>query len=229
MRTKAPDTFYIRAPRLNQLNILQQLASDAYLTQAELARRCGLSVAMVNNYMKELCALGLLEYHRKSSRSVSYHITSSGESFIDEIRQDLIEEMVGLFAEAKSRLRILVTTYAVEGVRRIILFGTGHFAELAFHALESTGVNVIGVCADDPLLIGREWCGRQVLSPSQIRFADPDAVVVADLRRTDEICRSLTQIVEPGIRIIRLDGVPGSGPEYVPSLGSQPATIPGER
>lgn len=223
MRTKTPDTFFIRAPRLNQLNILQQLASDSHLTQAELGRLCNLSVAMVNNYMKELCALGLLEYHRKSSKSVSYHLTSSGESYIDSHRQELIQEMVELFADAKARIRELVIGPCSGGLRRVVLFGSGHLAELTFHALDSAGFSVIGVCADDPVLLGREWCGREVMNPTQIRYMAPDAVIIADLGRTDEICRGLSYLTERGIRLIRLDGA--TAPMYASSIGPPSMSI----
>lgn len=226
MRTKTPDTFYIRAPRLNQLNILQQLASDPHLTQAELARRCDLSVAMVNNYIKELCALGLLEYHRKSSRNVSYHLTPSGDAHIESIRQELIQELVELFADAKARIQELMIGHASDGLRRVVLFGNGHLAELTFHALESAGLNVIGVCADDPLLLGREWCGREVLNPSQIRYMAPDAVIIADLGRAGEISRSLNYLMERGIRLIRLDGA--AEPAHVPALDPQLSGSPGK-
>jgi len=221
MRTKAPDTFYLRAPRLNQLNILQQLASDSHLTQAELARRCHLSVAMVNNYIKELCALGLLEYHRKSSRNVSYHLTPSGDVHIKSIRQELMQELVELFADAKARIQKFVIGQAPDGLQRVVLFGSGHLAELTFHALESAQLNVIGVCADDPQLLGSEWCGREVLNPSQIRFMAPDAVIVADLGRADDICRNLNYLTERGIRLIRLDGA--AEPVLAPALEPQPS------
>jgi len=224
MRTKTPDTFYIRAPRLNQLNILQQLASDSHLTQAELARRCNLSVAMVNNYIKELYALGLLEYHRKSSRNVSYHLTASGSAHIENIRQELMLELVQLFADAKARIQEFVIGQAADGLRRVILFGSGHLAELTLHALESARLNVIGVCTDDPQLLGREWCGREVLNPSQIRYMAPDAVIIADPGRAVEICRSLNHLMERGIRLIRLDGA--AEPVPVPALEPRPSGSP---
>jgi len=210
MRTKAPETLYIRAPKLNQFTILQQLASDPRLTQAGLAARCNLSVAMINNYMKELCALGLLEYRRKSSRSVSYHITEAGLCQIESIRQDLIQEMAELYAGAKHQIQELVLGKDLDNLHRVVLFGNGQLAELTLHALESADVNVIGVCTDDPVAPGREWCGRAVLNPTQIRYLAPDAVVVADLDRSEEICRSIGYLAERGIRLVRLNGANGS-------------------
>ncbi len=219
MRTKGPDTLYLRAPRLNQLNILHQLALDPHLTQAELALRCHLSVAMVNNYMKELCGAGLLAYHRKSSKNVSYHVTPAGMEQIEIIGRQLIEEMVRLFAESKGMVRDRIMSQAPESLRRVVLFGDGHLAELAFHALESTGVQVIGVCDDDPSKIGKEWCGREMVNPSQIRYIAPDAVVIATSARSKEVYQSLKCLQDQGISLISLDDhgidlslVPG-GPE----------------
>ena len=54
MQKKQLPSLYLQSPKLNQLNILKQVAADAHITQAELAACCSLSVAMVNNYMKEL-------------------------------------------------------------------------------------------------------------------------------------------------------------------------------
>jgi DNA-binding MarR family transcriptional regulator len=206
MQNKIFDALFIRAPRLNQFNILNQLASNPRLTQAELARRCDLSVAMVNNYMKELCSTGLVEYRRRSSKSISYHLTPSGKGQLQTIQAELLHEMVGIFAEAKERIRDRILVNAEGVLQRVLLFGNGHLAELAFHALELAKVTVIGICDDDPDRIGKEWCGRQVINPSQIRYMAPDAVVVASREKTTEICDSLTHLLDRGIRVLRLDG-----------------------
>ncbi len=205
MRTKSPDTFFICAPKLNQLNILQQLAADSHLTQADLARRCNLSVAMVNNYIKELSTLGLLQYQRVTSKSVSYPLTSFGETRLEKMRQEIIVEMVELFADLESRLLDLILGQASGTVNRVVLFGSGRLAELVLHALESASVKVIGVCADDPLLVGSEWCGRHVQNPSQINYMAPDAVVIAETARTEEICHGLKYLADRGVKLIRLD------------------------
>jgi predicted transcriptional regulator len=213
MSNKIPEALFIRAPRLNKFNILDQLASNSHLTQAELARRCDLSVAMVNNYMKELCSTGLLEYHRRSSKSISYHLTPSGKEQLQTIQEELIQEMVSVFAEAKERIRERILASAQGKLQRVVLFGSGHLAELAFHALELAKVSVMGICDDDPERIGQEWCGRQVISPSQIRYMAPDAVVVANREKTSEICESLGHILDSGIQILRLDGATNNGTE----------------
>jgi predicted transcriptional regulator len=206
-------SLYLQSPRLNQLNILREVAANANITQAELARLCSLSVAMVNNYMKELCSNGLLEYHRKSTKNVTYHLTSSGSRHLEILQSELIDEMVGMFAAAKEQIRNRIVSQAPEALQRVVLFGSGHLAQLAFHALELIGASILGICNNDIEAIGSDFCGREVLSASQIRFLEPDAVIVADSLRTEEICRSLEFLADKGIGLIRLDG--GSEPKQV--------------
>ncbi len=205
METKLSEPLYLPAPRLNQFYILSEISADSHVTQAELARSCGLSVAMVNNYMKELCASGLLEYRRKSSKSVSYHLTAEGQDYVSAVEHELVCELTDLFGQAKERIRNLIATRSAGTLQRIVLFGTGPLAEVVFHALETAEVNIVGVCDDDPRTIGRDWCGMEVLHPSRIQMIAPDTVLLTTSAHngTHEI---LSRLESQGIPLLRLDG-----------------------
>jgi predicted transcriptional regulator len=206
MQIKELQSLYLQSPKLNQLNILREVANNAHITQAELASHCSLSVAMVNNYMKELCAGNMLEYHRKSTKSVTYHLTPFGARHLENLQLELINEMVDMFVAAKEQIRERIVSQAHTDLQRVVLYGSGHLAQLAFHALELAGVSILGVCDDNPETIGSDFCGREVLSPTQIRFISPDAVIIADSLRAQEICQSLSCLSDRGITLIRLDG-----------------------
>jgi predicted transcriptional regulator len=222
MRNKTQDRLHVASPRLNQMNLLHCLASDPDITQAELARRCGLSVAMVNNYMKDLCSAGLLVYHRKSSKNISYHLTAAGSMRLEAIGQELLQEMLGFFALAKERIWNLVLSQLPPGPLRVVLYGLDDLAIIAFHALDSRNVRIVGVCDDDPGRIGLEWCGREVSNPSQIRYMAPDAVVICNRVRTEEIYRGLRYLQDRGIRLVRLDARLTQRSEGDPSLPEPP-------
>lgn len=151
----------------------------------------------------------LLEYHRKTTKSVTYHLTPSGIQALEGLQGKLIEEMVGMFAAAKDQIRNRIASQAKADLHRVILFGSGHLAQLAFHALELANTNIVGICDDNPERIGSDFCGREVISPSQIRFLAPEAVVVADSVRAEEICRKLEFLIDGSIEIIRLDNPAG--------------------
>jgi hypothetical protein len=181
---------------------------------------------MVNNYMKELCAAGLLEYRRKNSKSVSYHVVPAGREYAAKIELDLMREIVELFAESKARVRDVILGGAGGAIHRVVLFGSGHEAELAFHALEGAGIQVIGVCDGDASHIGREWCGRELINPAQIRYVRPDAVVIASFQNCAEICRSLDFLQGSDIRLIRLGGLPADLPRRPSDSSVQPDEPP---
>lgn len=206
MQINELQSLFLQSPKLNKLNILKEVANKAHVTQAELAKHCSLSVAMVNNYMKELCAGNMLEYHRKTTKSVTYHLTPAGKQYLQRLQLDLINEMVDMFVASKEQIRERIISQAQTALQRVVLYGSGHLAQLAFHALELAGARILGVCDDDPTKIGSDFCGREVLSPTQIRFIAPDAVVIADSLRAQEICQNLSSLSDKGINIIRLDG-----------------------
>ena len=205
MRTKKLQTLHLQSPRLNHLNILRELAASDRVTQAKLSQACSLSVAMINNYMKELCRSGLIEYHRKSAKTVTYHLTASGAGYLAELQAELIDEMVDLFAAAKEQVRTCILSQARPGMKRAVVYGCGHLAEIVYHALDLAGVQILGICDDTIEAIGSDFCGRQVLSPMQIRFLAPDAVIVAESERTEDVCRILASLSGTGIQIIRLN------------------------
>jgi len=215
MRTKTPDMLYLRSPRLNQLLILTALAQDPFLTQAALARRCGLSVAMVNNYLKEQCELGLIEYRRKSLKSVSYHITSMGRAQMEVLEAERMADAVDRFTAAKERILKRMQVQAPEGtLRRVILFGAGPLAEMVLPALTQAGIQVTGIC-DDTLAPGSDWFGCPVFEFAQIGVMAPDAVVITDWSHIDTIWNRMKTVYGGTLRLIRLDGhgVPGGAPE----------------
>jgi predicted transcriptional regulator len=206
MQKKELPGLYLQSPKLNQMNILREVAGDAHITQAELAARCALSVAMVNNYMKELCRTGLMEYHRRTIKSVTYHLTPAGAEQYEVLQQELMREMVGMFVASKEQVLGRIMSQAPGSLRRVVLFGCGHLAQLVFHALDLAEVNILGICDDDMDLVGGDFCGREVMSPAQVRFLSPDAVIVARAPRTDEVFKSLDALLDRGVSVIHLDG-----------------------
>jgi hypothetical protein len=105
----------------------------------------------------------------------------------------------------KEQMRARIASQAPEVLHRVILYGCGHLAQIVFHALELSEVKILGICDDNIETIGSDFCGRQVRSASQIRYLAPEAVIVADLERTEEICRCLVSLSDQGINVIRLD------------------------
>ena len=225
MSPKVPDTFYIAAPKLNEYNILSLVSGSSRVTQAELARRCNLSVAMVNNYMKSLCSRGLLEYHRRTSKSVTYHLTALGRDWLAATELELVSEAVELFDQIKDRIRETIRRQAPGAFRRVVIYGTGTLAELTFHALLPLHPEMLSFCDDEAVQSARELCGQPVLVYGQIEEVKPDVVVITGGVRAGDTNGTWTFLADQGIRVVRLSGAGGALSKFaapVPMWLSQP-------
>jgi predicted transcriptional regulator len=225
MSPKVPDTFYIAAPKLNEYNILSLVSGNSRVTQAELARRCNLSVAMVNNYMKALCTRGLIEYHRRTSKSVTYHLTSVGQDWLSSTELQLVSEAVELSEQIRERILETIRRQAPGALRRIVIYGTGTLAELTHHALVAQHPDAVSFCDDDDVQSGREFCGQPVLVYSQISEWKPDAVIITGGVRAGDTNGTWTFLSDQGIRVVRLSGVGSAFSKFggpVPMWLSQP-------
>ena len=232
MSPKVPDSFYIAAPKLNEFNILSLIASNPKFTQAELARRCDLSVAMVNNYMKMLSTKGLLEYHRRTVKTVTYHLTSVGREWLLVREQELLREAVDLFGQTKDHIRDAVLRQA-GAIRSAVIYGCGNLAELAYHSLTASAVSLLGICDDDPVRIGLKICGVEVQPFSRIAELRPEAVVIAGGVKAGDTNGSWSFLAAQGIRVVRLAGLPSGAarldvrpPVFLPgNVGETPSTF----
>jgi FlaA1/EpsC-like NDP-sugar epimerase len=155
--------------------------------------------------MKELCRTGLMEYHRRTIKSVTYHLTPAGSAQLEILQHELTRDMAEMFLASKEHVLARIMSQAPEGLRRVILFGSGHLAQLVFHALEMGHMNILGVCDDDMDRVGSDFCGREVMRSSQVRFLSADAVIVARAPQTEEASRSLESLVDRGIKIVHVD------------------------
>jgi hypothetical protein len=138
--------------------------------------------------------------------------------------------MVNRFAASKARIRDRVLTQVHGALHRVVIIGSGDLAEMAFHALESARISVIGICDFQDTNVGRDWCGRKILDPSQILYLKPDGVIIADTRCSAEVYGSLKYLSDYGIHVIclgaRSPGRNGGGGGN--SGEDDPAPPPGE-
>ena len=103
--------FGLHSVPLNQFRILRQIGLNSgvtHITQAQLGGRTGLSVGMINNYMKTLQAQKLIACERKSTKVVWYYLTNAGKEFLKEAKREIVRECRELIKDIEEPLRVFV-------------------------------------------------------------------------------------------------------------------------
>jgi DNA-binding MarR family transcriptional regulator len=133
---------------LNELRLLGEIERNGETSQRELARRLNLSLGLVNAFLKRLVSKWYFKVTTMPRNRVKYFLTPSGISRKSKLTVEYLRYSVNFYREIKT---LLTGTYARlqrMGVRRVIFFGAGEVAELAYLYLKTTGLVLIAIVDD---------------------------------------------------------------------------------
>ncbi len=196
--------FFQPSPLFRGLLILLEIEKDPHITQKRLSNKVGLTSSMINNYLKDFVQEGVIEYRGETRRQTTYFLTEKGKYQKDDLLKRYLNETVGLYKKGKEIFMDKIQDIVEAGIKRVILFGALDTGEILFAASQKLGLKIIGIVDSDLSKQKKEFYGRTILSPSQIKFLDPDAIIITSLGHGDEIYNSIKELEEVGIEIIKL-------------------------
>jgi hypothetical protein len=159
---------------------------------------------MVNNYIKSLREEGLITVEGDTNRSQSYHLTGEGHN---ELRESLLSysaEIVQLYSRVKCEIAQILKDFYDEGIRTMALFGVADTAEVVYAAGKDTALVIIGVVDSDKNKHGKLFNGLMIQAPSQLKYIQPDAVLITSFGRQEEIHQNLQKLIGNNISIKKL-------------------------
>lgn len=187
------------------LSILDALASDSDLSQQELGQRSGLSGAMVNQYLRELSAEGMINYIPANGKSFRYVLTGQGDTLRRRMFSTYSSELVRLYSSLKRTILDKLKALERKGVRKVVLFGASETCEVVLSAMRDSAFEVVAVVDNDPEKHGKIFHGQVIASPRILDDLRCQAVIVTTFGRQDEICGQLSPLSHnTGMEIVRL-------------------------
>lgn len=194
-------TFFKPTKQTRVLFILNEIQRNSRVSQAKLAHRSGVSVAMVNNYMKELEDQGLITARGDNNRRTSYFLTEEGEKLQQSLSLSSSAEVIQLYGAAKRRFNAKFRHLHRDGVKRVALFGAAETGEVALAAARGTPVEIVAVVDNDPVKHGTPFGNITVAHPNVLGEIQVDAVIVTSFAHQVEILRQVAHLADKGIRI----------------------------
>jgi DNA-binding Lrp family transcriptional regulator len=192
--------------------ILQAIAAGGRITQRSLSNDLGAALGLTNLLVRRLVSKGYVRMTGIGTRHVRYLMTPTGWEALGSATRASIENTIHLYTETREQIRrslgILSQRCAIHptGEKRVVFFGAGDVAEIAYVSLQRTDLTLIGVV--DDRRSGRFFevaiSSPEVLSVHGLNGVAYSHVIVATVRHTETIQARVTQRGIPPDRVFCL-------------------------
>ena len=180
---------------IHALRILEEIEKDSSLSQRQLSRKLNISLGLVNSFIKRLAHKGYFKITTIPRNRVAYILTPKGFAEKSRLTYEFIQYSFRFYKRARSELKTLFTALEDDGVSRVVFYGAGDLAEIAYVSLKETGLELAGIV--DDFKAGEKFLGLNVMAPSTLEELAYDKIIVTSISSKDAICENLAKLNTP--------------------------------
>jgi hypothetical protein len=183
------------------LQLLSEVESNAAVTQRSLAKTLGVAVGLTNLYLKRLIRKGHIKITTIPRNRLKYLVTPRGMAEKSRLTYQYMQYSLSYYRKMRQRLQQVFLALSKEGAKRIVIYGTGELAELAYLTLCEMDLTLVGFVdgkRDSTFLSFPLWPAEELAN------WDFDAVLIADMIETRKIQSRLVGAGMPREKIIAL-------------------------
>ena len=183
------------------LILLTELERDGAITQRSLATKLGVALGLTNLYLKRLAKKGYVKITTIPSHRIRYLLTPQGLSEKSRLTYLYMQYSLSHYRDMRARLRDTLSRATGNGVKRVVIFGTSEFAELAYLSLREMELTLVGFIDEGQ---AESFLSYPVKRPSVLGEWEFDAVLLADIERSREHRDTLMQHHVPNGKVLAL-------------------------
>ncbi len=184
---------------LHMLRLMGEIDRDGNHSQRELSRKLNLSLGLVNTFLKRLVNKGYFKMTTMPRNRVKYFLTPEGLARKSRLTAEYLRYSVNLYRDIKTLLLNKYQEMEQKEVKKILFFGSGEEAELAYLYLQLTSVQLVGVV--DKTKARKRFFDFPVAGPERLREKDWDMILLTRLDDTEKDLAYLLDRGVPGERI----------------------------
>ena len=184
---------------LKTLQLLEAIAADKPTSQRELSDVLQISLGLVNSFIKRLVKKGYCKVTTVPKNRVKYMLTPAGAMEKTRLTYEYISSSYHYFKAAKNRVEDLYSNLHSEGATRVVFYGAGELADIAFLSMAGTGVRLIDVV--DPNKEGEMFSDFIVKAISRLRRVDYDAILVTRVDNHETVLNDIEGVGVPSDKI----------------------------
>lgn len=195
------DDFYMNMQGQRDLLLLQEFERDSSVSQRSLSTKLGVALGLTNLYIKRLARKGYIKITTIPPNRIRYLLTPQGFTEKSRLTYLYLQYSLSHYRDMRTRLRTVLHDAISRGVKRVVIFGTGEFAEMAYLSLREMNLVLVGF-VDENRQDG--FLSYPVWKPDALNGWDFDAVLLADLDNAKRHTEILNRRQVPESKIFAL-------------------------
>lgn len=130
---------------IRTLKILQEFDADDLPSQRYLSKKLGISLGLVNSFLKRLAQKGYFKATTIPKNRVKYILTPKGALEKSRLTYEYIHYSFKFYRDARIKLHKIFNQLDQLGVRHIIFYGVSDLAEIAYISLQETPIQLLAI------------------------------------------------------------------------------------
>lgn len=184
---------------LHILRLMGEIDRNGNHTQRELSRRLNISLGLVNTFLKRLVNKGYFKVKTMPKNRAKYFLTPEGLARKSRLTVEYLNYSLNFYKDIKGLLLNRYKEMEGKNVKKILFYGAGEVAELAYLYLQLANIRLVGIIDDKQN--GKNFFGLRIAPIDRIEQMDWDMVLLTRLEDTDQIIKSL---LERGVDLKRI-------------------------
>jgi DNA-binding MarR family transcriptional regulator len=174
---------------IRTLKILEKVDNDIVPSQRDLAKDLNISLGLVNSFIKRLAKKGYFKITLLPKNRMRYIMTPKGVAEKSRLTYEYIQYSYNFYKNARQKLRNLYAELEEQGTRRIVFYGAGDLAEIAYLSLLATNLRLAAVVDDEK--IGKKFMRFKVARPAILKSITFDIILITSINNTQIIFQNI--------------------------------------
>ena len=188
---------------IRTLKILEEIDNDHTPSQRDLSKKLNISLGLVNSFIKRLANKGYFKINNIPKNRVKYILTPKGVTEKTRLTYQYVQYSFEFYRNAREKLHKLFKYFMAQGVRRVVFYGTGDFAEIAFISLQETSIKMLAIVDDNN--IGEKFLGGVVKDPDILYSLSFDRILITSLISKDKVSEKVLEQGIPRSKLVMLE------------------------
>lgn len=176
------------------LQLLNEVQKDSGVSQRTLSKKLGIALGLTNLYLKRLAKKGCIKIATIPRSRIKYLLTPRGVSVKSRLTYQYMQYSLSYYRDMRERLRKVLSEVCLDGSKRLVIYGTGELAELAYLSVRETELILVAFVDGkaDRTFLSHPRVPLEALSSCEF-----DVLLIAELEDPDKIRDRLIQAAVP--------------------------------